>query len=245
MYTKRPVHQGIGMHIWRTNSTPLSFFLRRRTSRSWAWPTLVLPWVFPAHQYFVACALSTLPESTSCFPYENCTTDAAVFRPVYLLSGTKATNHTVRVFVWVVCLRIVTFITRKYLGAAAKSKPAIAFAIVRAATTTGEFLTSNNAEGFLWLLSWQCLVTRSECGWSYSEEFDFRKLKYHLAMALATWRRCTLTTDCNNTGCREGAWTFSTCWNEAARKKIGDSTAIQVKIAGAVWIRMYQLSTEA
>lgn len=42
-------------------------------------------------------------------------------------------------------------ITREHFGAAAESKPAIAFAIVHATATTGKFLSSDNSENLLGL----------------------------------------------------------------------------------------------
>jgi hypothetical protein len=161
-----------------------------------------------------------------CFSYEDCTTHPTVFRPVYLLSRAKTTNHTVCVFVGVLCRCIVTFVTRKDLRATAKSKPAIAFAIMHTPATTGEFLASNDPENFLLFPSLRCLVTRGERSRPYSEEFNFRDLQYHLAMALTAWSRCTLATNCNNTGCRERGRAFSTCWNKATRKEVGDGTTI-------------------
>jgi hypothetical protein len=48
--------------------------------------------------------------------------------------------------VWMIASKIMAFITGKDFGAAAKSKPAAAFAIVLAATAAWEFLPSHYAQ---------------------------------------------------------------------------------------------------
>lgn len=66
---------------------------------------------------------------------------------------------------------IMTPITRKHFLTTTKSKPAIAFTIMRTATTTREFLTSDDAEGFFGLFAnWGKRGAR--CG-ADEEEFYF------------------------------------------------------------------------
>jgi hypothetical protein len=100
-------------------------------------PPLILPWVLTIHPYLIPRALPALPETASLFPNQRMVTMDTIFRPIYLLSGAEPADHSIRMFIQVLLGRIVTSVAWVDLGAAAKSKPSVAFRVVLATTSAG------------------------------------------------------------------------------------------------------------
>lgn len=128
---------------------------------------------------------------------------------------------------------VVASIARVHLGAAREAEPPIAFRIVAASASAGEFLAGHDAEVFLRAFPAEGEeVARVERGVGDEGEFGFRDLEAESAVAFAADgdARC-VAADRHNAGGGHSRAAGGTGWSECAGEHICDGAAREVEVA--------------